>query len=466
MFMRHIERASIVRIVSDLIKADGIIDTREIDFLDAIREKYAITKEDEVFADSCTLAKALEIISSLNEETKHSLMNDFNLVAMSDNYCAKEEALLLICLRLTLTLNATCDVSVFSVDSSVATFENSQILYLESEYNNAINEQIRLLYREICSEVRLSGFELVYLPKISEHYCSIMEADLLSIAEFLYPKVSTERLHVIIKQMQNLSTASFCNNQLASKLSIKELRTINPSFLIKIGESTVNDKKMSNFLLVEIEDNPLNTIRKILDLFSENYHNLRLNYIHETKGRFIFTGYYKQIFDILMLRKGVRSAVVLDPLRERIYFPEADVKIEKIHRREKALYALFVLESASGGINFNKPQSPKQMDRYEKRMKAIMCKYQLIYRKFGGDGDKAPNIVIPEIRLPMISLLKKQLSKLSDVLYHVDDYMIQRNIYGNYAVNIPTSLCCCVGSKATDIKQISDSEGWMKISAL
>ena len=32
--MKQIERASIVRIVSDLIKADGIIDTREIEFLD------------------------------------------------------------------------------------------------------------------------------------------------------------------------------------------------------------------------------------------------------------------------------------------------------------------------------------------------------------------------------------------------------------------------------------------------
>lgn len=464
--MKQIERASIVRIVSDLIKADGIIDTREIEFLDVLREKYAITKEDEAFAESCTFAKALETISYFNEETKHLLMNDFNQVAMSDNYCAKEEALLLTSLRLLLTLKATNDISVFSVDTSIITFENSQILYLESEYNNTVNEQMRLSYREICSEVRLAGFELVYLPKVSEHYCSIIEADLLRIAEFLYPKVSTERLHVIIKQMQNLSTESFCNNQLATKLSIKELRTINPSFLIKIGESTVSDKRMSYFLLVEIEDNPLYSIRKIMDLFSENYHNLGLNYIQESNGRFIFTGYYKQIFDILILRKGVRSAVVLDPLRERIYFPEADVKIEKIHRREKALYALFVLESASGGINFNKPQTPKQMDRYEKRMKAVMRKYQLIYSMFGGEKGKAPNIEIPEIRLPMISLLKKQISKLSDVLYHAEDYMIQRNMYGNYAVNIPTSLCCCCGFEKIDIQPISDSEEWMKISAL
>lgn len=36
--MKQEERASIIRVVSDLIKADGIIDTREIDFLDDLRE--------------------------------------------------------------------------------------------------------------------------------------------------------------------------------------------------------------------------------------------------------------------------------------------------------------------------------------------------------------------------------------------------------------------------------------------
>ena len=167
-----------------------------------------------------------------------------------------------------------------------------------------------------------------------------------------------------------------------------------------------------------------------------------------------------------MLRKGVRSSVVVDPMRERIYFPEADAVLEKVHRREKALYALFLMESASGGINFNQPQSPKQMDRYEKRMKAIIHKYQLIYKMFGGDEDKAPNIEIPEIRLPMISLLKRQLSKLGDVLYHVDDYMIQRNIYGNYAVSISSSLCLCSGADKNDIKLFSESENWIKIAAL
>lgn len=464
--MKQEERASIIRIVSDLIQADGILDTREIDFLDDLRDKYGITKEDEILAESLSLAKALKVIAATEENIKHSLMNAFHRITMSDYYCAKEEALLLIALRLVLTLNTLYEASVLSFDSSVLSFENSQILYLESEFDEKTNKLMKQFYREICSEIRLSGFELVYLPKVSEHYGCIAETDFLRIAEFLYPKVSEERLSSIIKQMQNLSTSSFCNEQLATKLSMKELRTIHPSFLIKIGESAIGERRNANFLLVEIADSPLDTIRYVMDLFAEYYHNLQINYIQEAKGRFILTGYYRLIFDILMLRKGVRSSIVLDPLRERIYFPEADAKIDKIHRREKALYALFMLESPSGGINFNKPESPKQLERYQKRMKAIIRKYQLIYRMFGGEEEKAPNIEIPEIRLPMISLLKKQLSKLDKVLYHVDDYMIHRNIYGNYSVSIPSSMCYCCGFHQADIKALSESEEWMKISAL
>ena len=50
--MRQSERASIMRIVTDLIEADGILDTREIRFLETLRSKYGIKKEDEVRAAS------------------------------------------------------------------------------------------------------------------------------------------------------------------------------------------------------------------------------------------------------------------------------------------------------------------------------------------------------------------------------------------------------------------------------
>ena len=106
-----------------------------------------------------------------------------------------------------------------------------------------------------------------------------------------------------------------------------------------------------------------------------------------------------------MLQKGIKSSVLIDVIRGEIYFPEADAKIEKLHRREKALYALFLVESSSGGINFDKPKSTHQLSRYKKRISAIQEKYSIIYRELGGEKENAPNLEIPEIRLPMISLI-------------------------------------------------------------
>lgn len=464
--MKQAERASIMRIVADLIKADGIIDTREISFLETLREKYAIKKEDETLAASYTLATALETLKESSRTLKHDLLGDFMHVAMSDDFCAREETLLLLALRTCLTINLGDNVSVLSIETGNLFFDSAQILYIESEFDKAINEQITEHYREISTEVRLAGFDFVYLPKIAEHYRSIDEVDFLQIVEFLYPKVSKERLQIIIRQLQNLSTADFCKFQMAAKLNIRGFESAEPSLLIKVGDSYVDDTKVSNFLMVGTGDDVLEKIRTLTDLFAESFHNVTLNYLKEEKGRLIFTGIYKQVFDIFMFRKGVKSTVVVDTIREQIRFPEADVVLEGIHRREKALYALFLLESASGGINFNKPESLRQYERYEKRMAALRTKYKLIYRRFGGEETKAPDITIPEIRLPMISLLKRRLLKLGDVLFHIEDYIIQRNIYGNYSVGLPASLCQCCEGKATEFMPFSELEDWLKISAL
>lgn len=464
--MKQAERASIFRIVSDLIKADSIIDTREIEKLDFIREKYAIKKEDEIQGFSYTLSNAVHILQDSPKSLQHELIATFNEVAMSDSFCAREEALLLVALRLSLTLGAHSECKIISIDTSSVYIDPTQILYVESDFNNDVNWEINENFREIMAEVRLAGFDLVYLPKIAEHYRTISNIDFLRIASFLYPNASLERVETVTKQLQGLSTSEFCKDQLADKLGVKEFSMIAPSLMIKIGNSFVSNKEIANFILIELDKDVVNTIRNILDLFSEYYRTFCFNYLKEEKGRFIFTGFYKQIFDIYMLRKGIKSSVVIDVYRETIRFPEADIKLEKLHRREKALYALFLLESASGGINFSKPTTPRQLAKYEKRMVAVQEKYKLIYKKFGGEPKNAPNLTISEIRLPMIALIKKQLKVLNEILFHVDDYMIQRNMFGNYCVSIHPSLCCYCGVNANDIYKLADSEEWQRISAL
>lgn len=464
--MKQSERASIFRIVADLIKADAIIDTREIELLDSIREKYGIKKDDEILGTSYTMSDAIRTLSFMSERFRHEFVAILNNIAMSDNYCAREEALLLLSVRMCLSLATKEYCNVISIDTSSVFIEPNQILYVESDFDEFINKEINSSFREITTEIRLAGFDFVYLPKIAEHYRSISEADLIKMVEFLYPMVSDERIESVKNQLRGLTTSEFCKDQIACKLGVNEFASINPSLMIKIGNSFVNDKKIGNFLIVGLEKEVLSIVRKVFDLFSEHYKTVKLNNLKEDSGRFVFTGFYKQIFDLYLLRRGIKSSIVIDIYRDRIWFPEADVVLEKLHRREKALYALFVLESASGGINFVKPSTPSQYAKYKKRMDSIQTKYRLIYKEFGGDPQKAPDISISEIRLPMIALIKKQLKTLSDVLFHVDDYMIQRNMFGNYCINISPSLCCCAGSNSEDINRLSDSDTWQKIMAL
>lgn len=464
--MKQSEKASIFRIVTDLIKADSIIDTREIEKLDSIRERFAIKKEDEMLGFSYTFANAIRVLLESPKSLQCELAAIFNELAMSDNFCAREEALLLLTLRLCMSLDIKLECKAVSIETSSVNIDPTQILYVESNFDNDVNWEINEKFREIVAEVRLAGFDLVYLPKIAEHYRAISNTDFLKIAGFLYPNVSYERLETVVQHMHNLSTSEFCKDQLAGKLGIREFSVVNPSLMIKIGDSLVGNKNIANFLLVELDKDVISSIRYILDLFSEYYHTSRLNYLREEKGRYIFTGFYKQIFDIYMFRKGIKSPVVIDVYRGHIRFSEADLKIEKLHRREKALYALFMLESASGGVNFSKPTTPNELARYTRRMTAVQEKYRLIYKKFGGEPQKAPDISKSEIRLPMIALIRKQLKALGDVLFHVDDYMIQRNMFGNYCINISPSLCCYCGVNANDIYKLSDSEEWQRISAL
>lgn len=421
------ERVSIIRIVQDIIRADGIIDMREMLSLNALRTKYGIGTDDEAAACDCSLSEALKTASLFTDDQKKELYSELYEVVMSDEINARKEAVLMLALHYALNPAADDSFFFFSADAEMLDFDNRQILYVEGETDAEVNRQICQFYREISSEIRIVGFDFVYIPKISEHYCSLPEARMSQILSFLYPRASEERISLVIKQIQTLTTENFCKDVLSKRLGIPELESIEPSLMINIGKSVVDGKASSNFLVIGVGKNALGSTRKVVDTFSEIYRNQQLNYVKEEKDRFVFAGYHKALLDLMMLRTGIRSTVLVDYLRERICFPEADTKIEGIHRREKALYALFLLETPSGGINFSRPSSAKQITRYDKRIKVLMDKYRLVYRMFGGEANEAPDISNPNLRMPMISLLKRRIMSKNDVLYHVEDYTIRRN---------------------------------------
>lgn len=465
--MKQIERASIMRVVSDMVKADAIIDMQEIEFLNGVREKYSIKREDELLADTLTLADAFRTIKEIPESLKQDIWGDFKGMALSDNTCSREEAMYLLTIVACLSDKLADNSIVYSVElPDNIKLDSSQVLYIEGDYYKETNREITVHYREIINELRLIGLNFVYIPKVGEHYRSLSQEDLHTLISFLYPSVTDIQMDHVARQLTTLSTSDFCKSEIVGRMKIEGLAHALPSIMFRIGASSIGGRNYDNFLVLTIDDEALVAVRRIVDAFVSMFKPRILNPTYEEKHRFVYHGFYKQIFDSFIYKKGIRSSVVVDLVRREILLPEADTMITGLRRREKALYALFLLESSSGGINFNKPTGIKLLDKYNRRMAVIQQKYEMIYEQFGGERSKAPQLELPTNRLPMIAFIKKQLRQLGDLLNQSDDYLVQRNMFGNYCVTIPPELCLCYDTATSSIRPFGESEFWRRLLAM
>lgn len=465
--MKQIERASIMRIVSDMVKSDATIDTREIDYIKGLRDKYAITLEDEVMAEAMTMEDAFNVLENAPESVKQDLKGDLQGIALSDNACSREEAMFLFAVAACFTKCFSSITNVFSIElDGGIRVNNTQVIYIEGEYYKEANREINSNYREIINELRLIGLNFVYIPKVGEHYRSLSNDDLNNLISFLYPTINQEQMEHVSKQLATMSTSDFCKSEIVGRMKLDKLAHTLPSIMFRIGASFIGNKKYDNFLVITIEDDVHLTVKRCVDAFVTLFAPRILNLLYEDKHRFVYDGYYKQILDSFVYKKGIRSSVVVDLIHGDILLPEADAKINGMHRREKALYALFLLESSSGGINFNKPTGVKSLERYKRRMDILQRKYDIIYEGFGGERSKAPKIELPENRLPMISLIKRCFRQLGDLLNESDDYLVQRNMFGNYCVTLPPELCLCFDGKSSRFCRFEDSDFWSKLLAM
>ena len=221
---------------------------------------------------------------------------------------------------------------------------------------------------------------------------------------------------------------------------ITDLRNTYPSLLIKIGNSFVGEDAYANYLKIEVDEDILSTVQVFIDKFcamlsSDVY---VVNTSEERDSQFHFHGFYKQLLDIFLIRKNIRSHIVIDPYKEEIYFPDIDAKANGLHRRERALYAM-LLCCGSEGLNFNQPKSSDALVKYNKRIAKIQAKYKTLYSMFGGEGETAPDLGEPTIRRPIFACLKRSLKNLPS-LYNPEDYNVTKDRDGIFSVNVDNNL--------------------------
>ena len=425
--------------------------------------KYSIDKEVETDAQYVSFSDALEsICNSGVQGLKEDLLSDCRSMTVSDGFCAHSEALILIALILMLDSDQPFRVETFSIPKASFNIDIATSLYIESDYDAATNEAIRVNYRSLFKEFQLAGFHFVYPPKIIEHYQDTDPKLFHQILSFLAPSMSESGIENAYKSLMKMTTGVFCKDLLCNKCGITDLRNTYPSLLIKIGNSFVGEDAYANYLKIEVDEDILSTVQSFIDRFCEMLSSdvYVVNTSEERDSQFHFHGFYKQLLDIFLIRKNIRSHILIDPYKEEIFFPDVDAKANGLHRRERALYTL-LLCCGKDGINFNQPKSTDGLSKYMKRMEKIQTRYSIIYSLFGGTADTAPDLSIPEIRRPIFSCLKRSLKNIPS-LYNPEDYNLTKNRDGVFSVNIDDNMVLVAELDSAEPIPLTDSKLFKK----
>lgn len=439
--MNKVHKIAIARIFADLIKADRIVDTGEMECWRRICDKYSIDRDSRVEARDVSFADALDVICNSGVQgLKEDLLGDCRSMTVSDGFCAHSEALLMIALTAVLESGHAFRGDVISIPKANFNVDIATALYIENEYDPETNESIRTNYRSIFKELQLAGFHFIYIPKIIEHYRNTDKILFKDILSFLAPTMSEQGIESTYASLMKMTTGVFCKDLLCNKCGITELRNTMPSLLIKLGNSFVGEAQYANYLRIDVDEDIISTVQAFVDCFSEmiNSDVFVVNTSEERDNQFHFHGFYKQLLDIFLVRRNIRSAIHLNPYKEEILFPDIDTKAMGLHRRERALYALLLCQG-SDGINFSLPKTADGLERYNRRMRRVQQRYSAIYEMFGGERESAPDLSVPEIRRPIFSCLKRSLKGL-EALYNPGDYNITKNADGSFSVNIEPEL--------------------------
>lgn len=435
--MKLSERTSIIRVLIDLIKADSVIDEGEMALYAKIKEEYNITREDELAASSMTLAEAVAQLSESTAKLRADIMQIFSDMTISDGFCAPKEALLMIALHWCLSEETRGMSEMFSIHEPNVIIDDNQVIYVESAYDGDINKEIVENYRFIDRELRLIGFNFVYIPYIASHYKGTEKSLFYEISKFLAPNINEERIDSLVESLQNINTVQYCSEQLCNKLGMHKLLDLPPGLLIKVGNTYVGEKLHANFLRITIEENVLDLVQSIADRYSGmlSSDGRYIVNIEEAHGQFLYHGFYKQLFDTFVIQKGIRSSLLIDIPKGKFILPDLGMEIKGMHRKEKALYLLLIFESPRGGVCFS--QSAGQTRKsFEKHMKNLMDNYRIVYGMMGGDKRNVPDLSFPEIRRPIISNIRKSIKKLESYLHNANDYSVSKDSFGYYKTNI------------------------------
>lgn len=308
------QRTAMARIISDMIKADNIIEESEIKDMKRLMSKYSITQQDMSNARNVRFSEAVMILQDMPKTDRQAFFDCIYKIALSDNVCVPQEALLLIALQYCLVEhdrkdkngNRTPKPYLISCPTGESTISDQYMVYLESAYSEERNAEIMHDFKLLVTQSRLNGFNFVYIPKMVEEFKEMDSQYVKDVISYMAPNLSEDIVADVYSRLCRMTTEEFFHSVLYEKLQVRAIFDAKPSILLNIGTSVVPYctadgfvQYYSEFLCIPITTTTLSLVEEILAFYKSKV-SVRTVTITDNKGQFKYFGFYKALFDFLI----------------------------------------------------------------------------------------------------------------------------------------------------------------------
>ena len=319
------QRTAMARIISDMIKADNIIEESEIKDMKKLMSDYSITHQEMNTARKIRFSDAVNTLKELSLKERKAFFDRIYSIALSDNICVPREALLLIALQYCLIdIDKKSENStplpkpyLISCPTGEASFNDQYMVYLESSYDEERNEELKQHFRLLVTITRLCGFNFIYIPKMVEEFRGMNEQYVKDVISYMAPNLEDAFIQQVYDRLCDMTTVDFFRNVLYERLQVKELHNTLPTLLVNIGTSVVpycsaggSIQYYTEFLCIPISSSILTLVDDILGFYQSKVSIRQSITISDSKGQFKYFGFYKALFDFLVAPPPVAPNLV------------------------------------------------------------------------------------------------------------------------------------------------------------
>lgn len=427
----HKTKVALLRFVTALIRADKVIDTREIERLCGIELSYGIDRTLMGEAKQITLAQAAEHLRSLDKATRLPIFDDIHQLAGADNVCNPAEALLLLTLQYpTISLAGTQPHGGLG----------QYVVYIESQHDEA-------RHRELTSQCELLqlllshyGMKLLYIEQMIADMHRQEENLVKKVLGYMAPELDNAQIDHAYHRLENLTSATFCNQLLVRDMQMKELRDIAPSLLVNTP---------GGFLLIQLTESITSHIRQFLDDYSQLVSPGQSAPQHAINHQpaLPFTGYYRLFLDFVLKSEPIESRIVLWPNKSEFSFPESGRTL-RLNQQEASLYTL-ILAHTYGHSQQGLPLS------YTSAQRQIEALYRTIYcrKKLVETGD----VIYPDNLAPIRAKIERKMREQLVGVSNIEDYIPRNeNRSGYYTISAPRGRVMVKPDSRTEEVEITE----------